>query len=87
MLSFRISPIFSNRKVYRGDVVDVRSPDQPNPNYPILIINLLDWRMNVAANIECDFGASLLAQNTTRQLGMFNGMAMRWMEGLDRALS
>lgn len=69
---------------FRGNVVDVRQPDQPNPNFPVLTINLIDWRMNVGANVDCDFGATLQAQNTQRQLGMFNGLAMRWMEGPGR---
>lgn len=69
---------------FRGNVVDVRQPDQPNPNFPVLTINLIDWRMNVGANVECDFGATLQAQNAQRQLGMFNGLAMRWMEGPGR---
>lgn len=69
---------------YRGNVVDVRQPDEPNPSYPVLTINLIDWRMNIGANVECDFGATLQAQNSVRQLGMFNGLAMRWMEGPGR---
>lgn len=74
-----IADIFE-QEGYRGNVVDVRLPDEPNPAYPLLTINLIDWRMNVTGDVECDFGAAVQTQTATRQLGLFSGLAMRWME-------
>lgn len=69
---------------FQGNLVDVRSPDQPNPNYPVLNINLLEWRMDPTGNIQSTFGASLQSPQGVQQLGTFNGMAIRWMQGPGR---
>lgn len=69
---------------FQGNLVDVRLPDQPNPNYPVLNINLLNWRMDHSGSIECNFSASVQSQGSMQSLGVFNGMAIRWMQGPGR---
>jgi hypothetical protein len=72
------------RQGFNGNIVDVRQPDQPNPNFPILNITLQQWRMDHAGSVQCTFGASLQTSAGTRQLGVFDGMAMRWLGGPGR---
>lgn len=69
---------------FQGNLVDVRYPDQPNSAYPILAINVTDWRMNVTGEVECDFTATLQTQNSVQPLGSFNGISIRWMNGPGR---
>jgi hypothetical protein len=69
---------------FQGNLVDVRPPDQPNPAYPVLSINLVDWRMDHTGSVQCDFGAALQTQTGRVHLGTFNGMAIRWMAGPGR---
>ncbi len=50
----------------------------------LLTVNLIDWRINRIGNIDCTFSASLQTPRGTRDLGLYNSTAMRWLGGLGR---
>lgn len=72
------------RQGFKGEIVEVRWHDEPSPGCCLLTINLTEWRMNHIGNIDCMFTANLQTQNATRHLGIFSGMAFRWMSGPGR---
>ena len=72
------------REGYKGDITEVRWFEEPSPGCCLLTINLVEWRMNHVGNIDCTFTASLQTEETTRSLGVFSGMAFRWMSGPGR---
>jgi hypothetical protein len=72
------------REGYTGEMVEVRRFDEPSPGCCLLTINLVEWRMNHAGNINCTFTANLQTERTTRHLGVFSGLSFRWMSGPGR---
>lgn len=62
---------------YNGPLAEV-SRGEPSPGCVLLTLNLVEWRMDHSGNINCTFSASLQNERETRQLGLFNGMALRW---------
>lgn len=72
------------RQGYKGEIVEVERFDEPSPGCCLLTINLAEWRMNHTGNIDCTFTANLQTDDTTRHLGIFSGMAFRWMSGPGR---
>jgi hypothetical protein len=73
-----VSDVF-HRQGYQGDIKEVRWFEEPSPGCCLLTINLVEWRMNHLGNIDCTFTASLQTEKAVRQLGVFSGMAFRWM--------
>lgn len=78
-----IADVF-RRQGYKGDIAEVRWHEEPSPGCCLLTINLTEWRMNHIGNIDCTFTANLQTERTTRHLGVFTGMAFRWMSGPGR---
>ena len=72
------------RQGYKGGIVEVRWFEEPSPGCCLLTINLTEWRMNHVGNIDCLFTANLQTDRATRHLGIFSGMAFRWMSGPGR---
>src|SRR5690606_19853852 len=72
------------RQGYDGDITEVRRFEEPSPGCCLLTIHLVEWRMNHMGNIDCTFTANLQTDETTRSLGVFTGMAFRWMSGPGR---
>ncbi|HTL67409.1 MAG TPA: hypothetical protein VL200_07095 [Lacunisphaera sp.] len=50
----------------------------------LLTINLTEWRVNHTGGIDCTFAASLQTERGQRDLGLYSGMALRWMNGPGR---
>jgi hypothetical protein len=73
-----VSSIFHDQG-YKGDIVEVRSFDEPSPGCCLLKINLVEWRMDHSGNIDCTFTASVQTDHALRDLGVFSGIAFRWM--------
>jgi hypothetical protein len=78
-----ISDVF-RRQGFPGEIKEVRSFEEPSAGCCLLTINLIEWRMNHVGNIDCTFTASLQTERAIRQLGVFNGMSIRWMSGPGR---
>lgn len=72
------------REGFKGEITEVDAFDEPSPGCCLLTINLTEWRMNRVGNIDCVFAADLQTQSKTRHLGLFSGMAFRWMNGPGR---
>ena len=72
------------RQGYKGEIAEVRWFEEPSPGCCLLTINLTEWRMNHIGNIDCTFTANLQTDRATRHLGIFSGMAFRWMSGPGR---
>jgi hypothetical protein len=72
------------RQGYKGEIVEVRWFEEPSAGCCLLTINLTEWRMNHIGNIDCMFTANLQTGRATRHLGIFSGMAFRWMSGPGR---
>ena len=79
----RLRDVFE-RQGYHGDITEVSLFDEPSPGCCLLTVDLLDWRMNMVGNVDCSFGASLQRGDKVRSLGLFSGMAFRWMNGPGR---
>ena len=77
-LTGRMRDIF-RQEGYRGKIVGVRSYDEPSPGCCLLTIDLIEWRISISGHIDCTFSADLQTKNHSRHLGIFNGMAFRWM--------
>lgn len=91
MLEARVSESFVShiddvfrRRGYDGEITEVRWFEEPSPGCCLLSINLTEWRMNHAGNIDCTFTANLQTERETRHLGVFTGMSLRWMSGPGR---
>jgi hypothetical protein len=53
--------------------------DDPNPDVPLLRLNLQEWRVNRVGMVDCAFIASLTNGGQTRDLGAFTGTSlMTW---------
>jgi hypothetical protein len=72
------------RRGFGGRVVQVNAFDEPSPGCCLLVIDLTEWRMNHIGNIDCSFVATLQTDRVARSLGVFSGMAFRWMSGPGR---
>lgn len=72
------------RQGYKGEIAEVRWFEEPSPGCCLLTINLTEWRMNHVGNLDCMFTANLQTDRAIRHLGIFSGMAFRWMSGPGR---
>ena len=53
--------------------------EQPAPETPTLLLNLMEWRVNHAGFVDCTFTAALEAGGARRELGAFSGTSlMTW---------
>lgn len=72
------------REGYTGRVTEVHRIEEPvNPDC-LLTIHLVEWRANHTGGIECTFTANAQTENRARHLGIFSGLALRWMSGPGR---
>ena len=78
-----IADVF-RRQGYKREIAEVRWFEEPSPGCCLLTINLTEWRMNHIGNIDCTFTANLQTERAMRHLGVFSGMALRWMSGPGR---
>jgi hypothetical protein len=62
----------------------LRTPGEPAQARYLLTINLTEWRINHAGNIDCTFNASLQSPRGTRALGLYTSTTMRWLAGPGR---
>ena len=81
--STHLSDVF-RRRGFAGKIQEVSDYSVPSPGCTLLTITLIDWRMNRIGDIDCTFAASLQNDHAVRQLGIFNGMAFRWMNPTGR---
>ena len=53
----------------------------PNPDIPLLTLNLIQWRIDRVGNAECTLTAELTAsRNTKRELGIVTQTQITWIE-------
>jgi len=72
------------RQGYKGEFDQVSAFDEPSAGCCLLTIHLIEWEMNHVGNIDCTFTADLQSKDSTRNLGVFSGMAFRWVGGPGR---
>ena len=72
------------RQGFKGEIEEVHWSEEPSPGCCLLTINMTEWRMNHIGNIDCTFTANLQTESKVRHLGVFTGMAFRWMSGPGR---
>ena len=59
-------------------IYEVRSFEIPSQAPYLLTINMTEWRLNRAGNIDCAFTASLKTPHGTRELGRYTNTTMPW---------
>lgn len=70
------------RRGYAG-VVDFLEPGRraPNPDLPLLTLNLIQWRIDRTGNAECTLTAELAVPgNATRNLGIVTQTQITWIQ-------
>jgi hypothetical protein len=51
----------------------VKPPDTPASNQPHLTVTLIEWRPDIAGDVNCTFSATLVTPQGKKELGLFAG--------------
>jgi hypothetical protein len=76
------------KRGYKGKIEEVRRPDEPAADRPLVTIRLTEWRRNRTGGVDCTFTAAIRpAHGAEQSLGLFTatelglGINNRWQLG------
>jgi hypothetical protein len=75
---YRVSA-YLHEQGFRGRIRYIDEWETPNPERPVLAVELQEWRVDRAGFVDCTFTASLATMGARQNLGVFHGTSfMTW---------
>lgn len=72
------------RRGYRGEIDYLDDRRAPNPDLPLLVVRLHEWRITRTGQAECTFTSSLRAGGHETDLGLVSNTALTWIRERNR---
>ena len=70
---------FLHEQGFHGRIRYIDPWESPNPERPVLAVELQEWRVDHSGFVDCSFTAELVTAGSKQNLGMFHGTSiMTW---------